>query len=107
MPKAVIVSNIHGIARKGADMAGLGGKKQICVRYKKGSSGKLRCAEKAPASRCVLVKVPGKSARVRICGGKSPISRRSKIGRRAKAGFVDGVGRCRTAKGRFKKGCKR
>ena len=87
-------------------MAGLGGRKQICVRYKKGKSGKLRCAEKRPASGCVMVKQPGRSAKVRVCG-KSPISRRSKLGRRAKAGFVDGLGKCRTAKGRFKKGCKR
>lgn len=100
MPKAVLVSDIRGIPGgksriEGANMAGLGGKKQICVKYKKGPSGKLRCAKKARASECVNRQ--GK----RVCGGRSPISYRSKIGKRAKAGFVAGTG-CRTAKGRFK-----
>jgi hypothetical protein len=80
-------------------MAGLGGKKQICVRYKKGKSGKLRCAEKRPASQCVKKK--GKL----VCGA-SPVSRRSKLYKtRMRAGHVAGA--CRTTKGRFKKGCKR
>lgn len=78
-------------------MAGLGGKKQICVRFKRGPSGKLRCADKRPASHCF--KTPSGK---RVCG-KTPISKRSKIGRRAQAGFVAGVGGCRTTKGRFKK----
>lgn len=76
-------------------MAGLGGKKQTCRRYKRGPSGKLRCAEKMPTSQCV----PRQGKR---CTG-APISKRSKLYRRVKAGVVDGLGRCHAKNGRFKK----
>lgn len=97
MPKAILVSHIRGVRAGGSDMAGLGGRKQICVRYKKGPSGALRCAEKRPASQCVKKK--GKL----VCGA-SPVSRRSKLYKtRMRAGHVAGAHRCRTAKGHFKK----
>lgn len=89
-------------------MTGLAGIKQVCVAYKKGPSGKLRCADKQPRSgHCYDVKMPGKSRPKRVCGSSaSPISKRSKTYKRvSKAGFVAGL--CRKRNGQFKKGCKR
>lgn len=77
-------------------MAGLGGKKQTCKRFKRGPSGKLRCAEKMPTSAC-------RNRRGKRCSGAPPISQRSKLYRRVITGTVKGAKRCRTKKGRFTK----